>query len=233
MHRLRVLVVDDEPQMVQIISYALELEGWEVLSASSAQRGWQLLNEYRCDLVILDVMLPDASGYALCERIRAAGRVAATPVIMLTALGDTDNRVEGLEAGADDYVAKPFSPKELVLRAQAVVRRSGGVVQPELREIVVGEVSVNPATHAVVIGGRRVDTTATEGKLLQALVSHPNEVVSVKRLLNEVWDTAATQGGRNMVKSTAYRLRKKLENAGLHADSILAVRGQGYVFQYE
>ncbi len=232
MYNHRVLVIDDEPQMIQIVSYALELEGLDVMSATTAHKGWQLFSENHCDLIILDVMLPDASGYALCQRIRASNS-GDVPIIMLTALGETDNRVEGLEAGADDYLAKPFSPKELVLRSLAVLRRSSGLPRPATHEIIYGPVTINSANHEVFIDGRKIDTTATEGRLLQALVSHPNEVVSVKQLLNEVWNTTATQGGRNMVKSTAYRLRKKLENAGLAADSITAVRGQGYVFQRE
>lgn len=225
-----VLIVDDEPQMVQIVGYAMEMEGWRTSSAATAREGWQILNEQHCDLVILDVMLPYMSGTALCQRIRAAGEFAETPVIMLTALGETEKRVAGLEAGADDYLAKPFSPRELVLRARALLRRSGAAQESTAKPIVVGEVSVHPLSHAVEVRGRAVDTTETESKLLQALLARPGEVVGVRQLLNEVWETSATQGGRNMVKSTMYRLRKKLEDAGMSPDAIASIRGKGYVW---
>nr|WP_305085186.1 response regulator transcription factor [Corynebacterium pseudogenitalium] len=224
------MIIDDEPQMVQIVGYAMEVEGWRTSSAGTAREGWQILNEQHCDLVILDVMLPDMSGTALCQRIRAAGEFADTPVIMLTALGETEKRVAGLEAGADDYLAKPFSPRELVLRTRALLRRSGASQETTAKPIVVGEVSVHPLSHAVEVRGRAVDMTETESKLLQALLARPGEVVGVRQLLNEVWETSATQGGRNMVKSTMYRLRKKLEDAGMPPDAIASIRGKGYVW---
>ncbi|STD13140.1 Phosphate regulon transcriptional regulatory protein phoB [Dermatophilus congolensis] len=225
-----VLAIDDEPQVAQIISFALENENLEVLTAHTAHDGWSLFERHDCCLVILDVMLPDSNGYDLCRRIRSTKDI---PVIMLTALGDTDDRVTGLEAGADDHLAKPFSPKELILRVRAIMRRYGLATTHTATTICCGPIILAPASHAVHVNGTRLDVTTTESRLLQALITRPEEIVPLRALLNEVWETSATQGGRNMVKSTAYRLRRKLEAAGLPAEIITAVRGAGYVFTLE
>lgn len=221
-----VLVVDDEPQMTSIVEFALQTAGFRTISCHSGGAAWQQFQQHPFDLVILDLMLPDVSGTTIAKRIRANSGV---PIIMLTALGDVEQRVAGLSAGADDYLAKPFSPQELILRAKAIVRRSGALEhdEPDLQQ---GDLKIETRTNRVFIKDELVDLTEIETKLLRALLSRAGQVVPVRTLLNEVWDTTATQGGRNMVKTTVYRLRKKLRDAGINEDVIESVRGRGYTF---
>lgn len=220
---LTALVVDDEPQMTAIIAFALETENLRSIECHSGHSAWQKFQSTPIDLIVLDLMLPDISGITLCRRIRAQSDV---PILMLTALADVDERVAGLEAGADDYVTKPFSPREIALRAHALVRRSGDIASGA-PDIEYGAIRIQPTTHRVYFDGRVIDITDTEAKLLATLVSEPHRIHSVRDLLNTVWGTTATQGGRNMVKTTVYRLRKKLRDAGAN-DFIIAVRGRGY-----
>lgn len=215
------LVVDDERQMTEIVSFALETAGFDTITAHDGARAWQFFQTRPVNLVILDLMLPDISGATLAKRIRANSDV---PIIMLTALGDTEQRVAGLEAGADDYIAKPFSPQELILRAKAIVRRTA----PTPAEPVTNVGPVTIKMDAVYVNGTALDLSEIERKLFHSLLNHRGEVVPVRTLLNEVWSTAATAGGRNMVKTTVYRLRKKLEAAGLAENTIQSVRGRGY-----
>lgn len=221
-----VLVVDDEPQMTAIVDFALKTAGFQTVVCHSGRAAWDEFQKRAVDLVILDLMLPDVSGITIAQRIRAHSGV---PIIMLTALGDVEQRVAGLSAGADDYLAKPFSPQELILRAQAIVRRSGALEheEPDLHQ---GDLKIETNTKRVFVKDELVDLTETETKLLRSLLARAGEVVPVRTLLNEVWDTTATQGGRNMVKTTVYRLRKKLRDAGLSEDAIESVRGRGYTF---
>lgn len=218
------LIVDDEVQMTAIIAFALETEHVSSVECHSGFSAWQAFKSQPFDLIILDLMLPDISGITLCRRIRAQSDV---PILMLTALGDVEQRVAGLEAGADDYVTKPFSPRELALRARALVRRSNDTGQGR-PDIVYGPIRIQPVAQKVYVNDHIVDLTETEIRLLSVIVANPNHVHSLRELLNEVWDTSATQGGRNMVKTTVYRLRKKLRDAGICDDLIISVRGRGY-----
>ena len=156
-------VVDDEPQMRYVITFALETQGFRCVSAADAESAWELLSEESFDLVVLDVMLPGLGGVELCRRIRAA---AAVPIILLTALGDEEDRIAGLEAGADDYVTKPFSPRELALRASAVVRRTAAGTGDVVSN---GALSVQAATGEVAWEGRPIPLPDTEARLLAAL----------------------------------------------------------------
>lgn len=218
------LIVDDEAQMTAIIAFALETEHVSSIECHSGHSAWQTFTSTPFDLVILDLMLPDISGITLCRRIRAQSDV---PILMLTALGDVEQRVAGLEAGADDYVTKPFSPRELALRARALVRRSNDTGQGR-PDIVHGPIRIQPVAQKVYVHDHIVELTETEIRLLSTIVAKPDHIHSQRELLNEVWGTAATQGGRNMVKTTMYRLRKKLRDAGVGDDFISAVRGRGY-----
>lgn len=221
-----VLVVDDEPQMVAIITFALETQGFATLAAIDAAAAWQLLTFHHVDLVVLDVMLPDSSGRDLCRRITTR---LGTPVILLTALSDSEDRVRGLEAGADDYVTKPFGPRELALRAQAILRRTGAVpTLPEGGTLTCGPLRADLATGRISWGAGVLRLPEMERRLLVRLMRDPGEAVSLRTLLNEVWETTALEGGRDMVKSSVYRLRHQLGLQGVPPDLVEAVRGRGY-----
>lgn len=219
----RVLVVDDEPQMLSIVSFALETQGFECVTAPSAESAWRILAEQHVDLIVLDIMLPGASGVELCRRVRSHHRI---PVMLLTARGEVDDRVRGLEAGADDYVVKPFSPRELALRAQAVMRRTGAGADDGL--VRNGPLTVDTRIGEVTYGQRRLEVSETEARLLAALAERAGEVVTWRELLNEVWATSSPIGGRQMVKTSVYRLRQRLAS-GLGLSTVIeTVRGAGY-----
>lgn len=214
------LVVDDEPQLRSIVSFALQTEGFECLEAGTAEAAWQLLKTHHVDIVLLDVMLPGASGIQLCRRVHTT---LAIPVILLTARDAVTDRVAGLEAGADDYVCKPFSPRELTLRAQAIVRRSG---DGEIRN---GPLLIDSAHCRATWHDTVVRVSLVEARLLVTLAAHCDETVSFSCLLNEVWTTSSAAGGRQMVKTTVCRLRAKFLQAGIEQEIIRSVRGQGYL----
>ena len=219
----RALVVEDEPAMRDIITFALETQDFSTVTAGSAEQAWALLAEQHIDLVVLDVMLPGMSGVELCRRIAATRPV---PVILLTALGETSQRIAGLEAGASDYVAKPFHPRELALRAAGLVRRSplssGTIAQA-------GPVTLDLRAATAYVKGRRVDLTPHEYRLVAALVTHPGEDLPFRQLLLLGWGDPHPLGGRELLKTAVYRLRLKLESADPAARGcISSVRGVGY-----
>jgi len=221
--RPSVLVVDDERQMVSIVSFALETQGFATTSARSAEEAWRHFGTQSFDLVVLDVMLPGMSGIRLCERIRATSDV---PVILLTARGEESDRLAGLLAGADDYVTKPFSPRELALRAAAIVRRTDRRAQ-RAEVLVNGALVLDPAQRTANLDGRVLRLTDVELRLLTALMRHSGEVVSWRVLLNEVWATDEAAGARDMIKTAVYRLRQHLGSQG--DDLIVSVRSTGYL----
>ncbi|GAB79112.1 DNA-binding response regulator, OmpR family, contains REC and winged-helix (wHTH) domain [Austwickia chelonae] len=218
----RALIVDDERQMLSIIEFALETQGFACITATSAERAWSILNTEQVDLIILDVMLPGASGEQLCRRIRTRSDV---PVMMLTARGTESDRVGGFLAGADDYITKPFSPRELALRAQAVVRRTRQRHTGEL--IVNGPLLIDVHAGTASWQGRRLRLSQVEHRLLTVLARHSGSVVGWRDLLNEVWGTGETVGGRDMIKTTVYRLRRQLRFSG--DELIVTARGSGYL----
>ncbi|GAB47352.1 response regulator transcription factor [Mobilicoccus pelagius] len=216
------LVVDDERQMVAIVEFALQTQGFDCVTAGSAEAAWHVLTSRHVDLVVLDRMLPGASGEDLCRRIRS---VSDVPVLMLTAKGTENDRVDGFLAGADDYVTKPFSPRELALRAQALLRRTRSRAQTEaLRN---GPLVVDVPARTATWEGRALRLSDVEQRLLTVLARHAGSVVTWRDLLNEVWFTAETAGGRDMIKTTVYRLRQHLGSGGERL--IVTVRGTGYL----
>lgn len=219
----RVLVVDDEAQMVSIVAFALETQGFETVTARSAELAWRLFGEQRFDLVVLDVMLPGLSGVGLCERLRG---VSDVPIILLTARGEENDRLTGLLAGADDYVTKPFSPRELALRASAIVRRTRvrSVSDESIRN---GPLQVDPVRRTAHLEGSVVRLSDVEFRLLVVLARRAGQVVGWRELLNEVWFTGELVGGRDMIKTTVYRLRQHLGPRG--EDLVVTVRGLGYL----
>jgi DNA-binding response OmpR family regulator len=225
MRKPRVLVVDDEPQMVGIIAYALEQEGFEVLTAYDGEKALVKVKEGKPDLVILDVVIPKVDGFEVCRRIRQQTTI---PVIMLTVKREEVDRIRGLELGADDYVTKPFSHRELVLRVKAILRRTG-VAQAKKR-IVSGELSIDFLRHQVTLRGQPVDLTPTQFRLLSCLASNAGRVLTWQALLKEVWSYEEWQAGPELVKVHIRRLRKKVEPDASDPCFILTVRGVGYMF---
>ena len=223
-----VLVVDDEVQMTAIISFALETQGLRTLTAPDAPSARTLLEAEPIELVVLDVMLPGESGIDLCRSLRDTSDV---PVILLTALGEVDDRVAGLTAGADDYLTKPFSPRELALRAQAILRRSTGSTMlngPTGQVLQCGALRVDRERGSASWDGVDLDLPETELRLLGRLAQDAGRAVPLRTLLQEVWGTSRAEGGRDMVKSMIYRLRQQMRAQGAPTDLIEAVRGQGY-----
>lgn len=223
-----ILVVDDEPRMVAMIALALEASGHDVVTAQDAEAAWQVLTERPIDLVVLDVMLPGTSGLQLTRRIREH---SSTPVVLLTALGSAPERVEGLEAGADDYLAKPFSPRELVLRIGAVLRRTEG---RELQPIVttrrtITDIVLDAALGLARRGGRDLHLTPGEFRLLWLLTDRPGATVSGDQLLEALGHDTDRWGGRAALRTAVYRLRGKIEEPG-NGPLIVTEHGRGYRF---
>lgn len=219
------LVVDDEPSMRDIITFALETQEFTTVSVGSAEAAWQVLQGQRVDLVVLDVMLPGMSGVELCRRI---AQTSTVPVILLTALGETSQRIAGLEAGAADYVAKPFHPRELALRAASLVRRR---VAADVSAVTHGPLTVNLPTTRAYVSGQKVDLTHHEFRLAAAFASRPGQTLEFRDLLQAGWGDPELLGGRELLKTAIYRLRLKLEAADPRmVGAIRSVRGVGYAF---
>ena len=216
----KALVVDDEPQILMIIKFALETAGITVETASDGAKAWEKFTTHYYDLVILDLMIPVISGISLAQRIRAMSDV---PIIMITALSEESDRIKGLESGADDYITKPFSPKEMTLRAQALLRRS----KKDPNDVVSnGPLRIDRHDRKVYVDGVPVEVPSTERRFLDFLASHIGEPVSYRELLNSVWETQDSSGGKDMIKMTAYRLRGALGDRG--GELIQSVRSVGY-----
>ena len=215
------LVVDDEPQILMIIKFALETAGITVETASDGGRAWDKFTKQYYDLVVLDLMIPVISGISLAQRIRAMSDV---PIIMITALSEESDRIKGLESGADDYITKPFSPKELTLRAQSLLRRSKGLTSEVVTN---GPLRVDMRQHKAFVFGVPVVLSSIERRFLEVLVQNLGESVTYRELLNSVWETQDESGGKDMIKMTAYRLRGSLGPEG--AALVQSVRSVGYM----
>ena len=213
-----VLVVDDEPTIREIVARYLEREGYRTLEAADGIRARELLEQDPPDLVVLDVMLPGADGLELCRWIRSRSRL---PVIMLTARGEESDRIVGLELGADDYVTKPFSPRELLARVKAVLRRAETWLEEP--ELALGDVVVRRDSREATVAGALVQLTSKEFDLLTILLGNPNRVLSRELLLDRVWGLAFP-GGTRTVDMHVASLRRKLGRPEL----VLTVRGVGY-----
>jgi len=219
-------VVDDEPAMLDIITFVLETQGFRCEPFRAAEPAWTALARTRPDLVVLDVMLPGMSGVTLCSRIRATSDV---PVMLVTAKGEPDDRIAGLEADADDYVVKPFHPRELALRAQRLVRRNE---QTENVHTPAGELRLDPGGVEAQLGTERIALTGNEYKVLHALIAQAGEVIDFRGLLIAGWGDADRLGGRELLKTVIYRLRHKLDAAVDGSGQIIeSVRATGYVIR--
>ena len=212
-----VLVIDDEPGIVDFIEVGLREEGYAVVAAATAAEGLRALRERSPAVVVLDVGLPDQDGFALLARIRAESDV---PVVMLTARGEVDDRIRGLELGADDYIAKPFHFAELVARVRALLRRR----EPRPDVLRVADISLDSRTREVKRGGRPVQLTTREYELLELFLRHPGEVLSKQAILERLWGYAFDA---NLVEVYVGYLRRKLGEPPL----IETLRGAGYLLR--
>ena len=221
-----ILLVEDEPAIQELISANLMRAGHHVLRAGDAETAQRIVREALPDLILLDWMLPGMSGVEFARRLRSEERTRAIPLIMLTARGEEQDKVMGLESGADDYVTKPFSPRELVARIKAVLRRRA----PETTEDTVsaGDLSLDPATHRLTAGGKPVTLGPTEFRLLHFLMTHPERVHSRAQLHDQVWGDHVFVEERT-VDVHIRRLRCALEPS-LHDGLVQTVRGSGYRF---
>lgn len=221
-----VLVVDDEPMVREVLAHYLTHDGFTVVEAVDGEEAVAKLDECAPDLVLLDLMLPKKHGL---EVLRHARSISDVPVILLTALGDEKDRVAGLELGADDYVVKPFSPREVAARVKSVLRRASGLSAPVILSF--GEVTVDLDRRRVERAEAEVELTRLEFDLLAFLVSHPNQVVSRDELLQNVWDSSAEWQDPATVTVHVRRLRQKLEHDPSQPEHILTVYGVGYRFE--
>jgi len=221
----RILVVDDEPDLLELVRVSLAKAGFQVETAATGRDAIEKLEAAPPDLLVLDLMLPDISGNEICRKVRGHPALADLPVVMLTAKSEEVDRVVGFELGADDYVAKPFSPRELALRVAAVLRRRAAAPGAG-RSIERGVLRIDPDRHRCFVKGEEIELTAKEFRLLETLMSRPGRVMTRERLLDEVWGSEITVTSRT-IDTHLKRLREKLGPAG---DLIETVRGVGYRF---
>jgi DNA-binding response OmpR family regulator len=221
----KILVIDDEPDIVELVRYQAERAGFLCLTAGDGRSALRLARAEHPDLVILDLMLPDLDGLEVCRQLRHDPALTQLPIIMLTAKAEEVDRVVGLEVGADDYVVKPFSPRELMARVKAVLRRREPPAEPVTR---VGELELDEARHRVSVRGTPVELTAREFSLLVALVRAGGRVLSREQLLDAAWGYAnAAEIESRTVDVHVRRLREKL---GPEARRLVTVKGVGYQF---
>jgi len=220
-----ILVIDDEPDILELVRFGLAQEGFSVETAATAQEGLESVAKRTPDLIVLDLMLPDMSGTDVCRKLRGQSETAHLPVVMLTARSEEVDRVVGFELGADDYMTKPFSSRELALRVKAILRR-GGSSEPEEVHLSHGVLLLDLERHRCKVADRVIELTAKEFGLLKALMSRPGRVLTREQLLDNIWgsDIAVTH---RTVDTHLKRLREKLGEAGGY---IHTVRGMGYRF---
>ncbi|HEY4697382.1 MAG: phosphate regulon transcriptional regulatory protein PhoB [Gallionellales bacterium RIFCSPHIGHO2_02_FULL_57_16] len=222
----KILIVEDEPAIQELLAFNVMQAGFQALRAEDADSAWQQIRSNVPDLILLDWMLPDTSGVILAKQFRADARSKDIPIIMLTARGDERDKILGLESGADDYITKPFSPRELMARIRAVLRRHIPAMLDET--VAAGGLELSPAAHRVTAKGSSVELGPTEFRLLHFFMTHAERVYSRTQLLDQVWGTQVFVEERT-VDVHIRRLRAALEPAGMDG-LIQTVRGSGYRF---
>ena len=230
-NRKTVLIVEDEKNIVDILRFNLQRAGYDTLEAYDGAEGLSLATEKNPDLILLDVMLPKMNGFDVCKALRAKG--SSVPVIILTAREEESDKVLGLEIGADDYITKPFSMRELVARVGANIRRTAMAAAAPAAEKAMpaaGDLSINTDSHQVYRAGKAIDLTAREYELLTFLASHPNKVYSRIDLMEQVWNYGYVGDDARTVDVTVRRLREKIEADPANPVYILTRRGAGYYF---
>jgi DNA-binding response OmpR family regulator len=219
-----ILIVEDEPDVVDLVRYHLRRAGFDVLTALNGPAGLATAAQTRPDAIVLDIMLPQMTGLEVCKALRQANETADIPILILTAKAEMTDRIAGLELGVDDYITKPFSPRELVLRVQNMLRRLRLVRNTSV--LTVDEFSIDKGNFEISVHGTRLDLTTTEFKLLAALLEHRGRTLSRENLLQDVWGYKNAIDTRT-VDTHVRRLREKL---GPAADRIVTMRGEGYRF---
>jgi two-component system OmpR family response regulator len=223
---VRAVVVDDESTLAELVTMALRYEGWDVRSAETGQQAVNVIREFRPDVVVLDIMLPDIDGLEVLKRVRTVHDV---PVLFLTAKDALDDRVAGLTAGGDDYVTKPFSLEELVARLRGLLRRSSLVVSDQSDPVLrIGDLMLDEDSYEVRRGERQIELTATEFELLRFLMRNPRRVVSKLQILDRVW-SYDFEGRSSIVELYISYLRKKIDSG--ETPMIHTVRGVGYLIK--
>ena len=231
----RILIVEDEKNIVDILSFNLSKEGYKTLEAYDGEAGLQLALEQDPDLILLDLMLPRMNGFDVCRSLRRAGR--STPVIMLTAREEETDKVLGLELGADDYITKPFSMRELLARVKANIRRSemaapapSGTAAPAAGRLDLGRISVDQDLMVVYKDGKPLELTQREYELLKFLAAQPGKVFSREALMEHVWNYEGYVGDVRAVDVAVRRLREKVEDDPASPQFVVTRRGLGYYF---
>ncbi|MGA2632310.1 MAG: response regulator [Terriglobia bacterium] len=226
--RSKIVIIEDEKDIVDLVRYNFRKEGFEVSSFGAGREGLEAVRRNPPDLVLLDILLPDMDGFEICRWLRAEERLRALPIIFLTAKGEEIDRVLGLEIGADDYVVKPFSPRELVARVKGMLRRQAPTLG-RLEVIETRNLKLDAATHELVIRGKDIELSNLEFKLLHFLASHPRRIFARDQLLDEVWGRDRFVTPRT-VDVHIRRLREKIELQPDSPEYVQTVRGAGYRF---
>ncbi|HVZ66010.1 MAG TPA: response regulator [Lacunisphaera sp.] len=224
MDKKKILVVDDEPDVTDLVAYHLKAKGFHVESLNDATASIAKARQVQPDLIILDIMMPHLSGIQICRILRADPKLARVPIIFLTAKAESHDRIEGLESGADDYLGKPFSPKELVLRTESILRRVSTPAESLPAKLQIGDILLDSEMHRVSVRGVPVELTATEFKLLRLMMERQGRVQTREHLLLNVWNYS-TEIETRTVDTHVRRLREKL---GPEAGWIETIRGVGY-----
>ncbi len=220
----RILVVDDEPDVTELVSYRLGREGYEVEVINDPLHIMGKAREFAPHLFVLDIMMPELDGLKICRMIRADTKLSSVPIIFLTARGEVEDRIRGLESGADDYLSKPFDTKELILRIGLIFKRMSQEDEEGRKQLEVGDILLDEETHSVTIAAQPLDLTATEFKLLKLLMQRKGRVQSRENLLVNVWNYD-TETETRTIDTHIRRLREKLHE---RANLIETVRGVGY-----
>ncbi len=223
--KTKVLIVDDEPNVLRVLDYVLEAQGYEVISADNGAKALKKAVTECPDLIILDIMLPDMSGLDVCRELRTCH--VDVPILMLTGRKSVDDRVRGLDTGADDYVPKPFDFDEFLARVRALARRPKSQASAVLR---IGEITLDRLSRQVSCKGTPVALPSREFELLEYFMSRPGKVLRRSQILADIWKKTQ-KPNNNVVDVCVSHMRKKLQAAGSSADAIQTVRGQGYILQ--
>ncbi|MCC6503163.1 MAG: response regulator [Deltaproteobacteria bacterium] len=225
--QVRILVVDDEPDILNLLEYNLKRAGFQAILAKDGPEAIEAAKAHRPDLVLLDIMLPDMEGTEVLRRLKALEATSLIPIIMLTAKGEEVDKIVGFELGAEDYITKPFSPRELILRVKAVLKRSSERPEPQDKTVSYNELSVDLSRHKVTVAGKPIELSSTEFRLLTELMQAKGRVLTRDTLLDRAWGRDCFVIPRT-VDTHVRRLRSKLGAAGEYIET---VRGAGYRFK--
>ncbi len=222
---VRILVVEDEPTLRELVSFVLSGKGYEIMSVSTGEEAVEALHKHRPELVVLDIMLPGIDGWEVCKRIRRMPAFEKMPIIILSQRGSEDEIVEGLQTFADDYIPKPFSPKILLARIEAVLRRRSNTPAAERKTIVHGPISLDKDSLEVYLHGKPIKLRLAEFKILALLAGNPNRVFTKQQILDEIRSYEARECTDRVVDNHIFWVRQKLEDAG---ELLETVKGVGY-----